>query len=282
MFADDTNLFYSKKDINTAFLKVNAELQKINEWFISNKLSLNVKKTKYFFFHKPSKKDDIPLVLPKLNIDNSEITRTESIKFLGVLLDQNLSWKTHIKYIENKTSKNIGILFKARPFLNKKSLLSLYFWYIHSYINYGSVSWGSTCRTNLKKINSQQKHALRIIFKKSKFEHTSELFKTLNVYKLNIFNTAVFMHKIQGKSAPKIFLPNFRKHSHSYPTRFSHLNYVKPTPKLNKCKYGISYRGPFIWNNFVSTTDKEITDVGKFKAATKSKLLSLKNEISFF
>ena len=140
MFADDTNLFYSNKDINTAFLKVNDELQKINEWFISNKLSLNVKKTKYSFFHKPSKKDDIPLVLPKLNINNSEIARTESIKFLGVLLDENLSWKTHIKYIENKISKNIGILFKARPFLNKKSLLSLYYSYIHSYINYGSVS----------------------------------------------------------------------------------------------------------------------------------------------
>ena len=166
IFADDANLFYSNKDINTAFLKVNDELQKINEWFISNKFSLNVKKSKYSFFRKPSKKDDIPLVLPKLNINNSEIARTESIKFLGVLLDENLSWKTHTKYIENKISKDIGILFKARPFLNKKSLLSLYYSYIHSYINYGSVSWGSTCRANLKKINSQQKHALRIIFNK--------------------------------------------------------------------------------------------------------------------
>ena len=203
MFAGNTNLFYSNKDIYTAFLKVNDELQKINEWFISNKLSLNVKKNKCSFFHKPSKKDDIPLVLPKLNVNSSEIVRTESIKFLGVLLDENLSWKTHRKYIENKISKNIGILFKARPFLNKKSLLSLYYSYIHSYINYGSVSWGSTCRTNLKKKKTQQKHALRIIFNESKFEHTSELFKfskILNVCKLNIFNTAVFMHKIQGKS----------------------------------------------------------------------------------
>ena len=94
MFADDTNLFYSNKDINTAFLKVNDELQKINEWFISNKLSLNVKKTKYSFFHRPSKKDDTPLVLPKLNIDNCEIAQTKSIKFLEflvILLDENLS-----------------------------------------------------------------------------------------------------------------------------------------------------------------------------------------------
>ena len=102
MLADDTNLFYSNKDINTVFLKVNDELQKINEWFSSNKLSLNVKKPKCSFFHRPSKKDDIPLVLPKLNINNREIARTESIKFIGVLLDENLSWKTYIKYIENK------------------------------------------------------------------------------------------------------------------------------------------------------------------------------------
>ena len=192
-----------------------------------------MKKAKYSFFHKASKEDDIPLVLPKLIINSSEIARTEPIKFLGVLLDENLSWKTQTKYIENKISKNIGILFKARSFLNKKSLLSLCYSYIHSYINYGSVSWGSTCRTNLKKINSQQKHALRIIFNKSKFEHTSELFKSskiLNVCKLNIFNTAVFMHRIQGKSALSIFLPKFRKRPHSYPTRFSHLKLCKTYP----------------------------------------------------
>ena len=95
--------------------------------------------------------------------------------------DENLSWKTHIKYIENKISKNIGILFKARPFLNKKSLLSLYYSYIHSHINNGSFFWRSTCRTNLKKMNSQQKHVLRIIFNKSKFERTGELFKSSKI-----------------------------------------------------------------------------------------------------
>ena len=158
-----------------------------------------MKKTKYSFFHKRSKKDHIPLVLPKLNINNCEIARTESINFLDVLLDENLSW-THIKYIENKISKNIGILFKARPFLNKKSLLSFCYSYIHSYMNYDSVSLGSSCRTNLKKINSQQKHVLCIIFNKIKFEHTRELFKSskiLNVYKLNIFNTAVVCIKFK-------------------------------------------------------------------------------------
>ena len=105
--------------------------------------------------------------------------------------------------------------------------------------------------------------------------------KISNVYELNIFNTADFMHKIQGKSAPSIFIKKFRKPSHSYPTQLSRLNYLKPVPKLNECKYGISYRGSFIWNNFLSIMDKQITDVTKFKAVTKSKLLSLEDEVNF-
>ena len=116
------------------------------------------------------------------------------------------------------SSRNVGILFKAKSLLNKKSLLSLYYSYIHSYIKCSSLSWGRTCRTNLKKINSQQKHVLCFIFNKTKFEDTSELFKSskiLNGYKLNIFNTAVFMHKIQRKFAPSIFLSKFWKPSHS-------------------------------------------------------------------
>ena len=102
-------------------------------------------------------------------------------------------------------------------------------------------------------------------------------------FKLNIFNTAIFMHENSRlKFAISIFLPQFRISSHSYPTQFSHLNYVKTIPRLNKYKYGISYRGQFIWNSFLSTTDKQITDIAKFKAVTKSKLLSLENELNFF
>ena len=89
MFADDTNLFFTHKDIRYLFQIVNQELENINQWFISNKLSLNIKKTKYSFFHKPSQKENIPLHLPKLIINSYEIQRSESIKFLGVLLDEN-------------------------------------------------------------------------------------------------------------------------------------------------------------------------------------------------
>ena len=66
MFADDINLFFNNKDIKHLSTVVNNELVNIKDWFTANKLSLNVEKTKYSFFHKPSKKDNIPLCLPNL------------------------------------------------------------------------------------------------------------------------------------------------------------------------------------------------------------------------
>ena len=105
MFADDTNLFFNYKGIKHLFTVVNKKLVNIKDWFTANKLSLNMEKTKYSLLHRPSQKDDIPLPLPKLIINNYEIQREESIKFLGVLLDQHLTWKEHIKLTKNKIAK---------------------------------------------------------------------------------------------------------------------------------------------------------------------------------
>ena len=96
------------------FTVVNNELVNIKDLFTVNKLSLNVEKTNYSSFHKPSKRDDIPLRLPKLIINNYEIQREESIKFLGVLLDQHLKRKEHIQLTENKIAKNMGTFYKSR------------------------------------------------------------------------------------------------------------------------------------------------------------------------
>ena len=111
MFADENN-FFVQREIKTIFDTVSIELQKNSQWFLSNNLSLNVKRTKYILFHKPSKKDDILLVLLKLNICYNEIKRSESIKFLGDFLDEILTWKSHIKYTENKTARKYMIIIQ--------------------------------------------------------------------------------------------------------------------------------------------------------------------------
>ena len=107
MFADDTNLFYSHKNTKTIFKTVNEELEKISTWLKLNKLSLNTNKTKFTFFHKPNERDNIPLKLPNLKINQSNVQRVDSIKFLGVLLDENLTWKNHICAINKQISKSM-------------------------------------------------------------------------------------------------------------------------------------------------------------------------------
>ena len=93
-------------------------------------------------------------------INDKERERVGSIKFLEVLLDEHLSWKEHIRYTENKIAKNIGLLYRAKPYLGKHSLLTLHYSYNHTYLNYANLTWASTNRTNLKKLLSQQKHAI--------------------------------------------------------------------------------------------------------------------------
>ena len=91
MFADDTNLFYTSKSINALYNTVNRELYKMNEWFQVNKLSLNLKKTKYSLFHSSNQKRNIPTTLPLIQIENNIIEHVTVTKFLGVLIDEHLS-----------------------------------------------------------------------------------------------------------------------------------------------------------------------------------------------
>ena len=90
--------------------------------FTANRLSLNVRETKYTFFHKNSVKDSIPLKLPVFHIANKSIERKSSIKILGVILDENIAWNDHIHAIESKLAKNIDLYTLRGSFLIRNHL----------------------------------------------------------------------------------------------------------------------------------------------------------------
>ena len=114
MFADDTNLFLSGINVDDLFSDMNCELNKISLWFKANELLLNLTKAKYSLFHSASKKRFLREPLPFLKMDNIAIERENVTKFIGVLIDENLSWKHHINDVSTKISKTIGILYKSR------------------------------------------------------------------------------------------------------------------------------------------------------------------------
>ena len=115
------------------------ELGQISDWFLANKLSLNVEKTKYMLFHKLTDQENIPLKLPSFQLNGNIIETDHSLKFPGVILDEHLTWKKHINLIENKVSKNVGIVYKTSKLINSKCLRSIYFSFIHSSINYTNI-----------------------------------------------------------------------------------------------------------------------------------------------
>ena len=117
MFADDTNLFFSHRNVSTLFLTVNNEMHKIEEWFKANRLSLKIKKNKYTFFHKNSAKDNIPLKLPELKIGNRAIERTNAIKFLGILLEEKIAWTKRIYSVEKKLAKTLAFCIRQNTYL---------------------------------------------------------------------------------------------------------------------------------------------------------------------
>ena len=280
MFADDTNLFFSAKNIKHLFQTMKKELIIIQDWFNANKLSLNVTKTKYSFFHSLSSADKIPLRLPELKINNTVIKREEKMKFLGVLLDENITWRPHIKCIESKISKNLGILYKARYFLNSACTKQLYFSFIHTYLNYGNIPWGSTNKSKLNVILRRQKHASRIIYFKDKYTHARPLLKemnALNIYQLNINNTLLFMHKVKNNTTPNIFKQSFNINTNKYNTKSTNTKFHKPLIKTKYNQYSIVYRGPHLWNSLISDTLIDLS-FSSFKNKRKCCFILMKTE----
>ena len=118
---------------------LNAELSKINMWFQLNKLSLNTTKSKFMVFRKPQKKIKIPVI----KINQKELEYVETFNFLGVNLDTNISWKSHLGKVSNKIVRIIGIINKLKFILPQNILSYIYNSLIMPHINYCILLWGA-------------------------------------------------------------------------------------------------------------------------------------------
>ena len=184
-----------------------------------------------------------------LTLNNTTLERDNSIKFLGVILDENINWNRHIELVENKISKNIGILYRASLYLDKESLKSIYSSFTHSYISYCNIAWACTSKTKLNRIFTKQKHAFRIIHNESKYVHSKPLMQKMNAlsdYQINIFQILRFMHKHKLNKNPNIFANSFNKIEHKHPTKYSRNNYKQAELKTKNTSFAINSRGPYL------------------------------------
>lgn len=127
-----------------------------------------------------------------------EIKEVQEVKFLGVIIDNNLHWKSHIAEVINKVSKLSGLIYKIRNLLDIQCLKQIYFSLIYPYFIYCCSVWGGAYATYIDKLFLAQKKLIRIITHNNKFDHTSPLFKDLKLLKVNdiiVFQTLTFVYR---------------------------------------------------------------------------------------
>ena len=274
LFADDTNIFYSHADASHLMEVVNLELKKITCWFYTNKLSINVKKSNFIIFRPRQNRQRLDLAF---NISNYSIDRVKEATFLGVILDEQLTWKLHIHNVASKVSKAIGIIYKSSFCLNNSALRTLNYSLIYPYLFYCVSIWASTYPSNLRRLITLQKRVVRIMSRTAFDAHTEPLFKNLrilnlkDIYKLQI---GKFMYQCKSGLLPDSFNDMFlvTRQVHSYGTRSSELFYL-PQCRTNIRKFSISFQGPNFYNS-LSPEIRNATSTTSFCSKLKAFLLS--------
>jgi len=269
LFADDTTCLAKGKILNELTEYVNAELQKVANWFLANKMAVNTRKTKFIVFRTHGKKivnEDCVLLFNSNEIgkpaDNSLIFQIDrihnagperSFKLLGVLFDEYLSFDEHINSLCTKLSKSLFCLRRVKNFIDQNTLKTLYFAMIHSHIVYCLSIYGCANTTSLQKIRIKQKESIRIICNAPYRAHTAPLFKQLHILPLDELircSSLKFMHNFVNQKLPFTFSECWLTNRQRNPNRnLRNINdlYV-PAHHFATVKRFPFYTFPRLWN----------------------------------
>ena len=178
-------------------------MKNLTVWLNANNISLNVQKTELVIFKHQRKKIDSEV---RIKLSRKRLYPTDSVKYLGVRIDENLNWK-HVSDIAIKLNRANALLFKIRNFVNIKTLKTIYYTIFDSHINYANVIWAQNSNA-VNRLSVLQKTALRIISFQPRDCYSSPLFKKQNLLKFedkiqleNVLLVSKYFHNI----LPSIF-----------------------------------------------------------------------------
>ena len=271
LFADDTTLFYSAKTSPYLEKQLNVELKKVNNWLVSNKLSLNVGKSCFLNFSLVP-----PIIDIKIKIANKIIEQKKVTKYLGVLIDDKLLWKDHIQSINMKIRKGIGILYNLKEFVTQSTLKTLYYSFIQPYLDYNILNWSCAPSSNLDCLKVSTNKAVRTILSKNKREHAPPLFKELDILPLDDLiklRRASFMWKVKNNLLPTTMTSWFQINNSIITNRIhNEVTYILPQPRIEYAKRHITFSGPELWNSEIPNEPKKSTSSKAFKNKYKKYL----------
>ena len=276
LFADDTSAFLSSSRVLHLFQDMTLELNHLSNWFCANFLLLNIKKSNYVLFSGP-RTTNTDLNIQPLLINSVELKRVSNVKFLGVILDEHLTWHDHILMIKNKVSKVVGIINSLKWKLPTGILRNLYNSFILPYLTYCTTVWAGVSSNRLKPIFLLQKRLVRIIAGVHYLAHSSPLFKSLNllsIYDIYRHQLATLMYRHQLGLLPSIFKNFFATNSdfHHYNTRKKQ-DYRSAISRIGARSSSVRIMGPKLWNS-IDPSIRSALSLSSFKYAFKSFLVS--------
>ena len=253
-FADDTNLLHVNSSMKKLNKLLNHDLKSLCNWLKANKIALNVAKTEFLFFRSPTKAN---IDFPQLKIDGKVLYPSKTVKYLGVYIDEFLSFNQHASYLVDKLRRNNGILSKVRHFVPEDILRSIYFSIFESHLSYCCTIWGQKGNPTVDKLITLQNKALRILTFSGPRETSRPLYLQLGIlqfrYQIEMQNV-LFVNSSIDRLTP-ISLQNmftFCRNAHGHGLR----NQLRLTQNnVRTTKYGlnsIKYQCIKAWNKYTA------------------------------
>ena len=181
-------------------------------------LSLNYSKTSYMIVSRKNNQ----LIYFNVKINDKTITQTTCVKYLGVFIDDKLTWSNHIAYLENKLSRSVGLFYRIRQYLSYSALKSLYFSFVYSHLQFAIGAWGGVGITTLNQLNVLHNKIIAAMTYSSFRTKIMPLYKKLNLLKLDdIYSLELgkIMHKFHSGNLPDnfnyLFTPVNQVHCHA-------------------------------------------------------------------
>ena len=259
-------------------LKVQNDLNNVEEWCHENNMFINARKTKYMIIGTRQKilslEDEIFLEI------NSEVLQNSMCeKLLGVKIDPNLTWTNQIDQICSKISSCMYLLSKIKKFLDVESRKMFYNGYILPIIDYCCIVWSGCNNEGLHRILKLQKRAARMILDTDPLAPSLPLFKKLGWMTVEDrirYHKYLLTYKCIKKEAPSYLYKNFRFISESNPYVLRNVaqgNLNVPKSKTELFKNSFNYSGPQLWNN-LPTVIRNAPSLNIFKNKIKDFLIN--------
>ena len=252
----------------------------LNSWFVSNRLTLNTSKSSFTIFKSCRKKiNNLPNSIDFLNY---KIERKSSVKFLGVILDEHLTWNQHINELCNKLRSLFHIFYSIRSYISKENIKTLYYTLIYSRIKYGLSVYGHAGVTKLNKIQFLQNQLLKVLSSKKFRYSTDKLHNEFEILKIqDLFNQEIltFMYKYSTNSLPSVFNNYYETLASTHGLNTRHGGNLKKEKHRTKIgSLSIKIYGPDLWNKLDSNL-KSITHVKGFKYMYKKSIIPYRSNV---